>query len=656
MPFPGQNGGHVPRFSYLRSVLIAMGTLFRFGPYESNPRSRELYKHGAKLKVRPQPVQVLNLLLSRAGDVVTREEFRNQVWSNDTFVDFEHSLNTSIRELRAVLDDSATEPRYIETLPRLGYRFVAPVEVRRGEETERTAQFEAGAKRLTTEATANGTFFSAGRLAAMAAMILVAGLAVWPIWRWRQKPANTRLMIAVLPLENLTGDPNQEYLSDGLTEEMIAQLGRMDPQHVGVIARTSIMRYKHTKEPLSQIGHELGVQYVLEGGVRRESGRVRVNAELIQTRDQGAIWSREYDRDLNGLLDLQREIAGDIARETQLTVRNRSVANASERKPFASPASYEAYDDYLKGRFFWNKRTKEGFAWAAENFQLAIAKDPRYARAYAGLADTYGLMSTWGFGPQNELMPRARAAALKALELDESVAEAHTSLALVAENYDYDWARAEKEFRRASELDPEYATNHQWYAEFLSWQGRFDEALAESERARQLDPLSLIIASDHGAILYFAREYDRAIEQLRAVLDMDPTFDRARVLLAYVLVEKGQYAEAMQELERRPDPDDPQITWASCVYIYGRWGHKEDAERAFMNLQELIGNSPSDHARPLLFAYVGLGRSDDAIALLQKAYQDRSNAIVGAKVAPYDDSLRNDARFQALLKNVGLSQ
>ena len=326
------------------------------------------------------------------------------------------------------------------------------------------------------------------------------------------------------------------------------------------------------------------------------------------------------------------------------------------RKPIVSPSSYEAFDLYLKGRYFWNKRTKEGFERAAGYFRQAIAKDPRYAPPYAGLADTFGLMSTWSLVPQNEFMPNARAAALKALEIDDTLAEAHASLALIAENYDYDWQTAEKEFQRAIELNPEYPTAHQWYAEYLSWQGRFDEALAESERARQLDPASLIIATDHGAILYLARQYDRAVAQFRAVLDMDPSFARAQGLIAFSYVEQGKFAEAIDELDHRPNPDDSLLTWSWKAFVYGRSGRTAEARHALAKVEELAGHAQSDPAPPMLFAYLGLGRKDQAIALLQKAYSDHSNALVGIKVAPYDDPLRADPRFQDLLRRLGLAQ
>jgi TolB-like protein/Tfp pilus assembly protein PilF len=482
----------------------------------------------------------------------------------------------------------------------------------------------------------------------------MAGYLGWSRTRVRPQPSGGRLMLAVLPFENLTGDAGQDYFSDGMTEEMIAQLGHLDPEHLGVIARTSVMHYKHGQEQLGQIGRELAVQYVLEGSVRRDSGKVRITAQLVQMKEQMPVWSRQYDRELSGLLALQGEIAQEIADEIQPILGSDRKHITADRKSSPSPSSYEAYDLYLKGRYFWNKRTKEGFQQAAEYFQQAIVKDPNYARAYVGLADTFGLMSTWSLVPQNEFMPKAREAALKALQIDPSMAEAHASLALVAEHYDYDWQTAEKEFRQAIQLDPGYGTARQWYAECLSFQGRFDEALAESERARQLDPLSVIIARDHGTILYFSRQYDRAIEQFRAVRKMDPDFPRSGALIeAYVL--KRQFADALAELGKPHTYGSAVSYWSYLAYVYGRSGQRLQSQRAVARLELLAQRSPSDLTLPLLVAYVGSDRKDEVIALLQKAYSEHSNAVVTLKVEPYYDPLRGDPRFQDLLRRVGLA-
>jgi len=462
------------------------------------------------------------------------------------------------------------------------------------------------------------------------------------------------VVLAVLPFSNLTGDPGQEYFSDGLTEEMIAQLGQMDPNHMSVIARTSVMHYKGSSASLPQIGRELGVQYVLEGSVRRDSGRVRITAQLVRVKDQTPVWSREYDRELAGLLTLQHEVAQQVADEMQVTLGNKAKPLApSVAKPATSPGSYAAYDLYLQGRYFWNKRTTEGFQRAADLFQKAIERDPNYAPAYAGLADTDGLMSTWYVGAQSELMPKARAAALKALRLDDTLAEAHTSLALIAENYDYDWQTAEKEFKRAMQLDPGYATAHQWYAEYLSWQGRFDEALAESEKARQLDPLSIIIGVDHAAILYYSRQYDRALAQSLAVLNMDPSAPRLASIVIDSYVQQQKFAEAQEFIEQHKEMQSGIWLPVSEAVVYGYWGRASEAQEQLARVEQFAWK-PEQRFPVLLQVYSAAGRRDQTIALLQQAVANHSNAVTCIKVHPMYDPLRSDPRFQEVLRRAGL--
>ena len=488
-------------------------------------------------------------------------------------------------------------------------------------------------------------------------LVVVVTSAVW-IWRSRRGPVEQphRTMLAVLPFENFTGDAGQEYFSDGLTEEMISQLGDLNPGHLGVIARTSVMHYKHSQESIAEIGKDLGVQYVIiEGSVRRDSERVRITAQLIQVKDQSHLWAREYDRDLGHLLKLQAEIAREVANEIEFSLSGRRPIEAAQKTAPSAPGanSYEAYDLYLKGRYFWNKRTVEGFRQAADYFQQAIDRDPSYGRAYAGLADTFSLMSTWYMGPQHELIPKARTAALRALELDESLAEAHASLALIKENYDYDWSGAEKEFRRATQLNPQYATAHQWYAEFLSWQGRFGEAFAESERARQLDPLSLIIASDYASLLYNSRQYDRAVKQFSSVLELDPSFDHARYLMIPSYLQLGRYGQALDLINRWADGEEGSWKLAWTAAVYGRSGHAEKARRALAKLEQ-ISRSRADRTVTLLIAYSGTGQKERVIELLQKAYSEHSNAVVQIKVDPMYDPIRSDPRFEDLLRRVGL--
>lgn len=633
--------------------MAAPAYLYRFGPYELRARTRELYKNGLRLKLRPQTFKVLQLLVERAGDEVTREELRNRLWPSDTFVDFEHGLNTAIRELRGVLSDTASKPRYIETLPKLGYRLVVEVEV------ESAASPEAGAPgRAADEPARMATKRRQWALPVGLAAVLLLGLASY--WQWtrtkaRLRLANERVTLAVLPFQNLTGDTGQEYFSDGLTEEVITRLGNLDPQNLGVIARTSVMSYKDTPRPVDQIGRQLGAQYVLEGSVRRDAGQVRISAQLIQVKDQTHLWSKEYDRELKGLLTVQGEIAQEVADEIHLSLgAPRSALVASQ--PALSPQAYAAYDLYLRGQYFLSKRTVAGFRQAIDSLKQAVEADPNNARAHAALADSYVLLAAYSLAPPSEYIGKARVAALRALQIDPNLAEAHTALALLVQNYDWDWQTAEKEFRRAIELNPNYSTAHHWYAEHLMWRGRFEEAFAESERARQLDPLSLIIAADNGAILYYSRQYDRAIEKWRSVQQMDPDFSRARMIM-HAYVEDGMFAEAMAEAEReRPtDADEREWYWLTLAYVCGRGGGQVKARRAFdqfTRLQRLHHRQKLDPAA-LALVYLAMNNKDKALTCLEDACRQHSSQLTSLKVEPAFDLLRGDRRFQVLLHRVG---
>ena len=503
-------------------------------------------------------------------------------------------------------------------------------------------------------------FIRRNKLGLLAAGIALTGLALGVaavqhqvVWLGRpstNRPpkSEARLMLAVLPFENLTGDPKEDYFSDGLTEEIITQVGNLDPDRLGVIARTSVMHYRNGTVPLDQVGRELGVRYIVEGSVRRDTNRVRISAQLVQTGDQTHIWARQYDRELRSLLTVQDEIAQEIAGEIRLTLdRTRSVVP----RPNLSSRALEAYDLCLKGQYFFNKRTIDSLQEAAKDFQEAAVKDPNDARAEVGLADCFALMGGYGNLPQTEFGPKARAAANRAIQIDGRMAEAHAALALIVQNYDWDWQMAEKEFRRAIELNPNYATAHHWYAEHLMWRGRFDEALRESERARELDPLSLIVAADNGAILYYSRQYDRAIEKWKSVLDMDPDFLRAHLIRA-AYVEKGMFAEALADTERMRSLTPVPSYWSWLACIDGRAGRMSEARRS---LRKLLKWNRSHSADPVMTAsaYLGAGDKDQALAWLERAYAQHSNELTALKVSPGFDSLRRDARFQDLLHRVG---
>ena len=653
----GYNGGHLAGASCMPQDVVILADNF-----ELDRRAYELRRSGKPVKLSRIPMELLLLLVERRGELVTRDEIGERIWGKDVYVDRDNNINAAIRKLRQVLEDDSEHPRFVQTVTGRGYRFIAPdLECVPSEilnSADHSPTFPSGRNQATLPSAPEPNHSALsntlrGIILALAMLLVVVSAVYFQWFRSRTSPqAAGRLMLAVLPFENLTGDSADDYFSDGLTEEMIAQLGSLDPQHLGVIARTSVMHYKGTKQRLDRIGSDLGVQYVLEGSVRRSSDKVRITAELVQTKDQTHVWARQYDRQLSDLLAVQGEIAQQIAQEIPLRLDVPAGTAPAHPSPLAA-REYEAYDLYLKGRYSWNKRTPEGLQQAIDYFKQAIAKDPDNARAYAGLADSYALLSGYTSGPQTESMPKARAAAVKALQLNEGLAEAHTSLALITENYEWDWKTAEKEYTRAIQLNPNYATAHQWYAEFLSLQGRFQEAFAESERARQLDPLSLIIATDNASILYYSRQYDRAIAQCLTVLEMEPNFPRAHLMVG-AYVEKGQFEEAIADIEKWDDAGPWTLAWKA--YVYGRAGKQLQARQALARLQHFYGNNQHINPEPILWAYVGIGDKDQAFAWFERAYADHSNALTSLKVNPAYDALRDDPRFAELMRRVRLAQ
>jgi TolB-like protein/DNA-binding winged helix-turn-helix (wHTH) protein/Flp pilus assembly protein TadD len=625
--------------------------LYRFGEFSLDAQGRVLQRGTEPVLLTPKAFDLLLQLVQQAGRTVTKDELMEAVWPN-SFVE-ESNLTQTIFMVRKALDETASR-RYILTVQGQGYRFLVPVT----EEAMGRSEIEApvappmtedsGAVRSPVKSPVG--WRSAAIALAVVALLLIAGFTLWPRRSQRQRAGQPgRIMLAVLPFQNLTGDAAQEYFSDGLTEEMITQLGNLNPQRLGVIGRTSVMHYKDTHTPVDQIGRELNAQYVLEGSVRRGSTRVRITAQLIQVKDQTQVWAHEYDRELKDLLGLEGEVAQETAREIQLTFDGRKEAGSQAAMP---PANFEGYDLYLKGLYFFNKRTPADLQEAIRYFQQAAAKDPSYARAYAGLANGYTILSAYSDQREPEFMPKARAAALKALAIDGSSSEAHTALALIVQNYDWDWQTSEKEFRRAIELNPNDATAHHWYAEHLMWRGRFDEAFEQSARARELDPLSLIIAADNGAIFYFSRKNDAAIAKWRSVREMDPGFLRAHLIVG-AYVEKGMFAEALADNEKtRPTIGDGAY-WSWRAYILGRAGRITEAHSALQELLEINRSTPVD-SMAVAQAFAGMGDKDEAMAWLAKAYARRSNGLITLKVDPAYDLLRGDARFRDLLLRVGL--
>jgi TolB-like protein/DNA-binding winged helix-turn-helix (wHTH) protein/Flp pilus assembly protein TadD len=629
--------------------------LYEFDGFCLDEQKRILLRGQKLIPLTPKAFETLLVLVHNSGRVLTKDQIMEAVWPG-SFVE-EANLTQTVFVLRKALGEGKNGQRYIVTMPGQGYRFTATVkQVPKDGQAALEAVWANPKLEIQPPPRKLGVWWLGVRSLILAGVVIA--IAATGAFFYRSRPqvrssaSQVRLMLAVLPFDNLTGDAGQDYFSDGLTEEMITEMGRINAQRIGVIARTSVMHYKHTPAPISQIGRELGVQYILEGSVRRDAGKVRITAQLIRVRDQSHLWAQEYDRDLTDLLALQSEIAQQIGDEI-LTALGELKANPVPSQFSLSPETYEAYDLYLRGLFFWNKRTNEGFQRAIDYFQQAIGKDPRNARAYAGLANSYSLLSAYSAAPADELMPKARAAAKQALHLDDRLPEAHTALALIVQNYNCDWQSAEREYRRAIELNPNYATAHHWYAEHLMWRGRFDEALRESERARQLDPLSLIIATDNGAILYFSRQYERAVAQLRTVLEMDPDFDRANYLMIAAYAQQGMSAKAIADLEKTGPAVDDKVYWSTLAYIHGRSGERELAQLAMSRLLEPKAHEPTNPAL-LVSAYVGLGKKEEALVNLEKASGQHSNFMTTLKVNPVLDPLRDDPRFQELLERVGL--
>jgi TolB-like protein/DNA-binding winged helix-turn-helix (wHTH) protein/tetratricopeptide (TPR) repeat protein len=622
----------------------------RFADFDFDMRTGELRRNRTSLKLQPQPAKVLALLVSRPGEIVTRQDLAQQVWGSETFVDFEQGLNFAIRQIRSALEDDAEHPQFLETLPKRGYRFTASVS------GAALPQIEIPAPSLAPLPPRRRLLLRYG-LAFMTIAAAALTLALALDWgHLRQRLSNRATSgpriesLAVLPLHNLSHDPEQEYFSDGMTDELITDLAKFGG--LRVTSHTSVERYKDTRQPLPEIARELGVDAVVEGTVTRSGDRVRITAQLIDGRSDRHLWAESYERDLRDVLVLQNEVSGDIAKEIQIKVTN------PEKSPLASarPVSPEAHEAYLKGRYFWNKRSEEGVRKGIDYFEQATRIDPNYAVAYAGLAESYIVLNGHRFLPPTQAFPKVHAAALKALELDESLAEAHTSFGSYRWEYEWDKSGAEKEFRRAIELNPSYATAHAWYAEELAALGRRDQALAEIKRAREVDPLSLPISVVAGWILYVERDNDQAIDQFQRTLEMDSNFAIAHLYLGRAYIQKGNLEQAIVEAQTatRLSRSHPfYMAWLG--YAYARAGNRNEALRILHQLKVISGKKyVASH--DVAAIYVGLGEKSKAIAWLNKGYDEHSYTVLQLGVEPEFDSLRSDPRFQDLVQRVGLSQ
>ncbi|HKN36613.1 MAG TPA: tetratricopeptide repeat protein [Terriglobales bacterium] len=627
----------------------AQPNVMRFGVYDFAPQTQELRKQGMRVRLEGQPLAILKMLLGRPGELVTREELQKELWAADTFVDFEHGLNAAVKRLRAALNDSADQPRYIETLARRGYRFIAPVTVA-GAESEVVAPALAP-----TPAVAQPPL-APGRRSLWLVAIAVCAVAFvawgWRLWRHRTAvpPVSAIRSLAVLPLENLSGDTSQEYFADGMTEELIGRLSNI--HGLRVISRTSAMQFKHTHLSVPEIAKTLGVDAIVEGSVVREGSRIRVHAQLIRGATDEHIWAEEYQREYRSILGLQEEVARAIADriEISLTPQKRaSLASASTVDP-------EAHEDYLKGRYYFNQRTSDALNKSIGYFRQAITRDPSYALSYSGLADAYALLGFRGGFPSKEALVQAKAAALKAIELDETLAEPHASLAFIAETHEWDWATAEREYKRALELNPGDARVHHWYAGYLMYVGRFDEGIAEARRARDLDPLSLPVNTALAGRLLVAGRYEGAREQVRKSLELNPHFAPAHQTLGWVYLNQGKHDEAIREFQQAVQDsgtDDTDFV-LDLGFAYAKVGNREEARRILATLKQrrASGLVPSGS---IAILYGALGELDEAFAWLEKAYQERDPELTYLNVPGRRfEPLRHDPRFRKMLVRMGL--
>jgi TolB-like protein/DNA-binding winged helix-turn-helix (wHTH) protein/Tfp pilus assembly protein PilF len=624
-------------------------SLYRFGSFEFDSEKGELRKHGMRVRLEGQPLVILVTLLERSNELVTREELQKKLWPNDTFVDFEQSLNAAIRRLRSALDDSAESPRYIETQARRGYRWIAPLSGR--SVTSHSKESSEAPSFIARTRWGQKTIWLG--LAACATVV-----AVFLALNWlRSRPERNRFMLVVLPFQNLSEDPQQDYFSDGMTEEMITQLGSLDPQHLGVIARTSAMQYKATHKGAAQIAEELKVEYLLEGSVRRQGSRVRIAAQLIQARDQTHIWAGSYDGAITDVLKLQSEVARAIADRIRLELPHR----VQQRLSSAPQVNVLAHEAFLQGQQAWNLRSREGTAKSIKEFEEAIENDPNYAPAHAALARAYALSPVSGYMTAADAMPKAREAALRAIAIDSSLAEGHSMVGFIKAHYEYDWPAAGREFQQALALNPSDPFAHLFYSNsYLSPLGRHEEAIAEMKKAIDLDPFSPRVQSFLGRTYIWARRYDDALAHLQKTTQEFPEFAIDHERLAHLYAYRGEFDKAIAEetQTRILSGEDPrrvvklEDSLRKALATRGPRGYWEK----MLELSRKDDNPPEAYTTHdgLAILYTRLGENEKALDALEQAYRERQLHMTEIGIEPAFDALRSEPRFKSLLSQVGL--
>jgi TolB-like protein/DNA-binding winged helix-turn-helix (wHTH) protein len=630
--------------------------LYRFGAFELDVKTGELKKHGIRVRLQEQPRRVLQLLLENPREVVTREELQKHLWSTDIFVDFDRSLNRAIVRLRQSLGDDSEAPSYIETVPRRGYRFLIQVETVakiNGQTTRRTESVPTALDPLSPPSAPprRARFVILIVIVVVVAVTLAAAASLLPgpiasLVSWRQRPRIRS--VAVLPLKNLSGDPAQDYFADGITDDITTDLARITS--LRVVSATTSRKYRETGNSLQQIARELNVDAVVEGSVARSGSRIRVNAQLIDAHNDAHVWAQIFERDAGEILEIQDSIALEVANQVHANL------SREERESFdvLKTVVPDSYDAYLRGRSELGKQKQEALRRSLEYFQRSIALDRLYAPAYSGMADAYSLLANYGGMPPNEAFPRAKSAALKALDLDHTLAEGHTSLAYVRHHFDWDWAGAEEEYKQSIQLDPSNAITHLRYAELLSNEGRHDEAIREVRLAHELAPRSLVVQSNIGRLLYYARRYDEAIPELKAILGEDSKRVYARIYLALCYEQKQTYSEALSEFQQVAAAFNGQ-EGIGIARLYASLGKAEDARRV-LSVHE---QPPPDGVQDWFYiagVYAQLGDKDRAFLWLERAYENHDFFLTFVKVDPQMDPLRSDPRFKDILTRIGLPQ
>ncbi len=639
-------------------------TVVQFGVFQLDLKAGELHKRGVKMRLQQQPFKVLEFLLERPGEVVAREDLRERLWPSDTWVDFDHGLNKAVNKLREALGDTADSPRFIETLAKRGYRFIAPVRV--VDPVDPVGPFESAESAVTLPAAALTASVVPAPEAAVTGprrprlghWLMMAGAAAgvalaWFLWPHAAvAPAPTvvtRVMLAVLPFDNLEADTAEDYFSDGMTEEIIQQLGRVNPARLGVIARTSSMHYKGSPKRLDEIARELSVEYVLEGAVRRSSQRIRISARLVRGADQTPLWSDSYERESGDVMDLQTEVGRRIA--DALTIEFAATpAPAASR---AAPVGPDAYDAYLRGRYYWNRRGPLDLERALALLEQAVAGSPGYGAAAVALSDALNVLPWYGLRPPRETYQRSKDLAVRALALDPDSAAAHTALAYVHHYFDWDWPAAEQEYRRGLQINPSYAQAHQWLAAMHAERGRTDAALQEMRSAERLDPHAPIIPAAIGWIQYLARDFDPAIAQLRRTVERDPDFVPARLWLGQALEASGRPADAVEQyLAVRRVVGEARTGLGELARGLALAGQ---TARARAELKTLLRLAETGYVEADLIArvYDALGDRAQTLAWLERGLAERATKMTLLAVDPQYDRLRGDPAFVALLARVG---